>query len=50
MVEVESFRFKLRTFSSLLPPTTMSGINAGDEVSDSPVGLLPSRPGTENMG
>jgi hypothetical protein len=35
MVEVKSFRFKLRVFRFLLSPTTMSGINLGDEVSES---------------
>lgn len=33
MVERKKFRFKLRVFRSLLSPTTMSGINLGDEVS-----------------
>lgn len=33
MVEGKCFRFKLRAFGSLLSPTTMSGINPGDEVS-----------------
>jgi len=49
MVEVESFRFKLRVFRSLLSPTTMSGINAGDDVSDSLMGPLASCLVTENL-
>lgn len=49
MVEVKSFRFKLRVFRSLLSPTTMSGINLGDEVSNSSVGSFASCPGTQNL-
>ena len=38
-MEVKEFHFKLRVFRSLLPPTIMSGINPGDEVSCSSLGL-----------
>jgi len=50
MVEVESFRFKLRVFRSLLSSTTMSGINPGDDVSDSSVRPFASRLVTKNLG
>lgn len=46
MVEAKSFRFKLRVFRSLLSPTTMSGINPGDDVSDSSKGPFASCLGT----
>lgn len=49
MVEVKGFYFKLRVFRSLLSPTTMSGINPGDEVSNSPVGPFVSCLGTQNL-
>jgi len=48
MVEVESFCFKLRVSRSFLSPTTMSGINLGDEVSDSFARPLAACQGTEN--
>lgn len=49
MVEVKDFRFKLRAFGSLLSPTIMSGINAGDDVSSLFVGRLASCLVTEKM-
>jgi len=48
MVEVKGFYFKLRVSRSFLSPTTMSGINVGDEVSNSLARPLAPCQGTEN--
>ena len=49
MVEVKGFRFKLRVSRSLLSPTTMSGINLGDEVSNAFSILRTRCPGIQKL-